>query len=1175
MDPRVLLLLSGDVELNPGPALGAVCATCGVKPRRGQAPLSCRKGCGRVCHKQTRCSGLSRWSRTADEWECTFCVQGSSASLGTCPSVVAGARTQAVDPVNRKCPSCNALIRRCTHRLVCVRCRHEYHNRCSGLIREEVSSWSASGRWTCPACVQPTPPATPVPQPVSAVADRRSAIRKVRRLRIIQWNVDGIKTSAVDLVSLLERREVDIVLVQETKLSSKDKTPCFPGYSCLRRDRPPGRSRAEGKGGVMTLVRDDIPFREVQGLAAGSSVADLETLSVEIRTGLGRLPFVVTNVYRPPVRSTGLDVPEGSAPDVLAVSSNHFIGGDFNCHSLVWDPFQPEDTWGGCLEQWMCENRMECLNDGSATRINRATLGKSVPDISLVHASRVGHSEWEVLDGLDSDHFPIFCELDLEVHRLAKCAGPLRWNWRNADWNAFEQSVEDALSGFDGVQATVTEKTNFLVGTILNAAKRHVGMIRVKGPSGYGESREVREAVRERNRLGRHLCTRRVEWLNACRRVRQLRLDDKRRRWSEFVEELGASTDSAKVWKTIRSLSGKCPKASNRNSVLVHKGREYRTDERKADAFTRAYAGISRLRFSREERSFVTSVRKRLTSVRTSVGGREGEESFTLSELYDAVRNMKSRGAEGADGVTPQMLKKLGPRAMGFMLELFNQSWAEGFCAQSWRTAIIVPILKPGKPADEIDSYRPISLTSCLGKVMERMVAGRLSFLAESRGWWSEDQAGFRQLRSAEEQVLRITQSVHDGFQCRPSNRAVLALLDFSKAYDTVWREKLLDVLLDTGVPPRLVLWVRGFLTNRMAGVRINGKVGRNIAFLQGLPQGSVLSPLLFLFYINNLRACVPRSLNVSLYADDVALWSVNPRKEVAATAVEAGVGAVVEWSAKNKLNLNLSKCEIGFFSNDSRESSWVPNVRVNGTSIPFNPTPTFLGVKYDRTLSFRPQAERISKKIVDGSRVLGALSGQEWGWDTHLLRRVYSAASLCRANYCGAGWQPWLSQTSVALLDRAQNKCLRKVTGVYATAPVEALRREAGIPSFNTIIRQNAAIAWERSVRVPDSNPRRQICFSDVRHRTVRGSWRKLAMENVGLAGLQDLPRRELKMSNTAPWLSSHNAWVVNTRLAGGSTRNMEVSRKLADAMDTIRSPRGTVPIYRLYRRVGGGWCA
>ena len=1157
---RLVLLLSGDVEQNPGPNNGDICAACGISFRRGASPLLCSFGCGRACHKQVTCSGLPRSRQGTGAWVCLPCRQGSGASQVVNPTpVVAGTRAPTITPVNRKCPSCSAYLRPCSFRLVCTRCRLEYHNKCSGLTRDSIRAWSESGQWICSECEKSTPSVNPTPQPVSVVADRRQRIRKIQRLRIIQWNVDGIKTSAVDLQSLLRQREVDVVLVQESKLSSKDKTPSFPGFSVLRRDRPSGLCRAEDKGGVMTLVRSDIPFREVPGIGDERLDPSMEALSVEIRIGVG-VGYTITNVYHPPVRSSGLGAPSALCPDGLTVSQNHFIGGDFNCHSPVWDPLQPGDRPGEVLERWMNDHQMECLNDGSATRVNRGTGGRSAPDISLVHSSRVALSEWEVMDALGSDHFPIFCELDLEVHKLAKNAGRLRWDYSNADWSAYTQDVEAAIcrAPTEVLEGSVSAKTRFLSESIANAARRHIGMVRSGGLGIVGESQEVREAVQERNRLARTISTRREEWLNACRRVREMRLEEKRRRWVDFVEELGTEVDSAKVWKTIRSLSGKLPKPSGRNVALVHKGREYRTDERKADAFASYYAGVSRLEFSRDERALTRDVRKRLTNLRKSPGCREVEcADFSLSELLSAVRLMKGKGAEGADGVSPKLLKGLGEEALNFVLRLFNQSWREGFCPQSWRTAIIVPILKQGKPPGNIDSYRPISLTSCLGKVMERMVANRLSYMAESRGWFSNDQAGFRGLRSTEDQVIRITQSVSDGFQRKPSDRTVLALLDFSKAYDKVWRERLYGRLLDSGVPIHYVLWIKGFLTNRLAKVRINGETGGSVLLRQGLPQGSVLSPLLFLFFIDTLRACVPQSLHVSMYADDVALWSVNNNKELAATAVEAGVGEVWKWALGNKLCLNLAKCEVSFFSNATRDSSWVPQVRVNNQVLLFNPTPEFLGVIYDRTLSFRPQAERAARRMIDGNRVLGALSGQEWGWDTRLLRRVYQTAFLSRANYCGAGWQPWLSQTTVALLDRAQNKCLRKITGVYATAPVKALHLEAGIPSFSIIIRQNAAIALERSLRVSNSNPRREVVFSGVSHRTVRGSWRKLATEVADLVGLTNLPRREWLMSGTPPWLRS-NSWAAYTHLLGGSARLDSSERKFADAMDTLRSLRG-----------------
>ena len=150
---------------------------------------------------------------------------------------------------------------------------------------------------------------------------------------------------------------------------------------------------------------------------------------------------------------------------------------------------------------------------------------------------------------------------------------------------------------------------------------------------------------------------------------------------------------------------------------------------------------------------------------------------------------------------------------------------------------------------------------------MERMVANRLAILAESSGWWSPDQAGFRSMRSYEDQVLRMSQSISNGFQTRPASRTVIALLDFSKAFDTVWRDRLYEILLAKGVPRMMVRWIRGFLTDRRARVRLDGVNGSSMKLQQGVPQGSILSPLLFLFYINGIRDEAPEGTFISMYA--------------------------------------------------------------------------------------------------------------------------------------------------------------------------------------------------------------------------------------------------------------------------------------------------------------------
>jgi hypothetical protein len=125
----------------------------------------------------------------------------------------------------------------------------------------------------------------------------------------------------------------------------------------------------------------------------------------------------------------------------------------------------------------------------------------------------------------------------------------------------------------------------------------------------------------------------------------------------------------------------------------------------------------------------------------------------------------------------------------------------------------------------------------------------------------------------------------------------------------------------------------------------MDGKTGHSWRMKQGLPQGSVLSPLLFLFYIDTVREVIPKGVNVSMYADDLALYALHHQKEVAQAAIQAAVDAVEQWSKNKKLKLNAAKCEVAFFSKDPGEAGWKPQIVLNGTTLTFNGGPTFLGL--------------------------------------------------------------------------------------------------------------------------------------------------------------------------------------------------------------------------------------
>ena len=203
----------------------------------------------------------------------------------------------------------------------------------------------------------------------------------------------------------------------------------------------------------------------------------LESLSVVVPVGDGDA-LTLVNVYCPPARrGQGEDRVAGFDPASLPCHRGVLIGGDLNAHSPLWDPFQPGDALGEELEQWLLDRGLMCLNDGSATHVNRGTGGDSAPDVTIVHGSRLAGCEWSVADRLGSDHSAVIVEVECGgVGRLGRLEAVRRtWRWKAADWSAFADKIEEVLQRewSDYRLATLDARVRFLTATILNAARSH------------------------------------------------------------------------------------------------------------------------------------------------------------------------------------------------------------------------------------------------------------------------------------------------------------------------------------------------------------------------------------------------------------------------------------------------------------------------------------------------------------------------------------------------------------------------------------------------------------------------------------------------------------------------------------------------------------------------------
>ena len=487
-----------------------------------------------------------------------------------------------------------------------------------------------------------------------------------------------------------------------------------------------------------------------------------------------------------------------------------------------------------------------------------------------------------------------------------------------------------------------------------------------------------------------------------------------------------------------------------------------------------------------------------------------------MQELKNSLRSLKNGKAPGPDNIRPEYLKHLPQVAMEQVLILMNYSWWHSWVPQQWRTATIVPVLKKGNDPSQVGSYRPIALTSHLGKCA-KIVNARLMWWLEEHGKLSPYQAGFRAGRSTTDQCLRLSQRVSDGFQHKPPKRTLLALFNHSRAFDTVRRTSLLGKMIDKEVPESFIAWTRSWLSNRTARVRVGDEVGRTRLLREGVPQGAVLSPLLFIIFIDDLLGRFKEDTLVSAYADDLALAVSNSSKEEAESCMQGEVDKVVRWSTEYGLTLNIGKCEACLFTPSTAEYKWKPTLTIAGQTIQETQNPRFLGITYDKMLTFNKHVEEVTSKMRSRMCLLNAVGGADWGWSRDSMKMIYTATQRSIAEYGSSAWAPWISRTSMERIECAQRRAARRITGATASTPVEALSREAGLEEQKTRYQRTAVCLYDRWQHLEEGDPRREVSGGDVRRRTKKMDWREQS-RRIYEQIMGAVPDAEEEVSGQAP---------------------------------------------------------
>ena len=902
----------------------------------------------------------------------------------------------------------------------CCTCGCWTHLRCAG-IRER--QWSPT--WTCASCSAPVPtpssPSSPLPPSPPPPSPPPTVYTPLNLGPVLQWNCNGLRGSRLELIQFISKHKVAICALQESKLNPLVPDPHFPGYALLRRDRPGGGAG----GGLAFLIREDISFLPLN--SDSFFVGDRFTEHLSISVSLGPHPLHIVNLYIPPSTSCPADFTP-SLGLVMSQDTDVLILGDFNAHHQAWFSATRDDRAAARGTQVVGEldsSSLCLLNCDIPTR--RPTNGEpSSPDLSLISAHLATDAHWNPVCALNSDHVPIL--ITIGNPDTESPPGPMYSNFRKADWEGFRTETEAAFTGA-AIPVSCSSGEKIFRAILQKAAGHHIPRGRRKEfiPN---LSEDAKLLIRERDRI-RALQHDDPTLPGLEQRTARAISESARRSWTNTVESSSHRLNPTQYWSLIKSLSGKS-KRNPANQPITFKRNKSHTFSKKrqvAESFCHQFTSVANVSRNPDRRPILRSIKKRPLD--------HSYRPFTPTIVREALDRSGTSTAIGPDHLNILHLRNLGPAGISFLCTLFNLSVSHSNIPSIWKTAIIIPLLKPGKPASDGSSYRPISLLCPAAKVLERLLLPTLN----SHLQVVDSQHGFRPNRSTTTALLPLTQSIATGFNQRnPPHRTVALAIDFSRAFDMVPHHLLLSRILQTTLPNNHIRWLATYLHGRSAYCLYNTATSKQRPIRSGVPQGSVISPCLFNFFVADYPATAP--LHVS-YADDFTAFASHPDYRIAASTISAHADDVAAWAADHGLTISLSKSHSTLFTPDTHQSQIVPSITLKGDIIPLNRRPKILGVTLDTHFTFTPHIKTITDKARSRLNILRALAGSSWGQHKETLILTYKCLIKSLFLYAAPIWFPNAANTAIDKLQVVQNAALRISCGATRMSSIDHLHQE------------------------------------------------------------------------------------------------------------------------------------
>ena len=712
--------------------------------------------------------------------------------------------------------------------------------------------------------------------------------------------------------------------------------------------------------------------------------------------------------------------------------------GDFNTHSPRWSlPHSTHSSWAPAFHEWMDVNGLETLNPVNEHTWQKRGSRSSIIDLALANESARFFTNLSALTvswpQAASDHAALL------INFHPDCALPppppdlhgfhVDQNKKEEWYNSFRSFVSDhrILSTTD--PSTAAEQLNE---AILATCQAHLDKIKSGPPKGvpWWNDQCTLDLHTLRNTPPGEARTRASKSFRASVRAAK-------RSWAH--EQLFENRKTDNIWRMARIRKGR------RSQVLP----PLKDADGSIQSDTLTKASLLKNRFFPEKSNAVD-----ITAASIDDPPPLPERPWlpiAIDEITEAIKGTSNKSAPGPSGINYKILKWAFDACPEVFAHTFNLSLSKS--VHPWKHATVVPVPKPNKPDYSVPkAYRPVSLMECTGKLLEKVIAKRITNdIALYPAILPANQFGSRPQHNTTDAALTL---VHRIQATRSSGyHAALILFDISGFFDHIDANRTYDILKKKGFPPNMVKWVLSFLTDRFASLRLDSTTLAPFKVPDGTPQGSPLSPIISAIYTSFLLSLSStwKHSSLALYVDDGAILAISATPKSACENAISKLEQSLRWLDTNGLQTDAEKTEIMIFSpNRFRGPNW-DTAYTDPTGARHNIRPTsrlrYLGFYLTPTLDWRPHVSIMAMRARSTIRGLSILGNSIRGLDLLHWKQVYLMYVIPTLTYGAEVWYTGHRQKHlVNMLQVAQNEGIRKISGVFRTTPTAVSENMLGI---------------------------------------------------------------------------------------------------------------------------------